>query len=244
MSKLCKNCNASVGNAAKVCPKCGASLVEEVIDAGAPLTAEEVTGMSNVDTKAQLKGGVDKVKGAASDFVEKFKNDSKVKNATIAVIAGIVLLIVLKLVLLPSPESILKKYCDGMKSRNADKVISTFNKKMLKVYDEDAEDSDYDDYEELLEEYYDKQKDNDFKIKSFEIDKDYEKLDKDELEEMADYIEDEFDIKASKVKAAREYTVKFKVDNDGDKDTQKIDIGLVKIGMKWYVVGVGYLYAI
>lgn len=244
MSKLCKKCNASVANAAKTCPKCGASFVEEdVIDASAPLTAENVTGMSNVDTKAQIKGGVDKVKGAANDFVEKVKSDEKTRNNIIIVVAAVILLIVLKLVLFPSPMSVLKTYCKGMKNFDAKKIVSTMNKDMVKAAEEDLEDlnSDYDDLEDMLDDMFEELKDNDYKIKSYEIDSDYDKYDKDDLEDLADAIEDNYDIKASKVKAARKYTVKMKVKNDDETKTEKSKIVLVKIGMKWYIYSPGSL---
>lgn len=244
MSKLCKNCNASVANAAKKCPNCGASFVEEdVLDASAPLTAENVTGMSNVDTKAQIKGGVDKVKNAANDFVEKVKGNEKTRNNIILVVAVVVLLIVLKLVLFPSPMSVLKTYCKGMKNFDAKKIVSTMNKDMVKAAEEELEeaDSDYDDLEDMLDEMFEEFEDADYKIKSYEIDSDYDKLDKDDLEDLADDIEDTFDIKASKVKAARKYTVKMKVRADDETDTQKQKIVVVKIGMKWYIYSPSYL---
>lgn len=243
MSKLCKKCNASVANAAKTCPKCGASFVEEdLIDASAPLTAENVTGMSNVDTKAQIKGGVDKVKGAANDFVEKVKSDEKTRNSIIIVVAAVVLLIVLKLVLFPSPMSVVKTYCKGMKNFDAKKIVSTMNKDMVKAAEEDLEEySDSDDLEEYLDDMFEELKDNDYKIKSYEIDSDYDKYDKDDLEDLADAIEDNYGIKASKIKAARKYTVKMKVRSDDKTETQKQKIVVVKIGMKWYIYSPGSL---
>ena len=142
-----------------------------------------------------------------------------------AVVAALLIVIFAITTLFPSPKSVANKYFSGYKSLNANKVLSTMHPKMKSEVKQDIKDE----FKEAKEEKY--------KVKKVKLDSDYEEADDDELEFIAKYLEKQYDIKESSVKAARRYEADVTVSVDGDEDDIQMGVTLVKIGMKWYVMG-------
>lgn len=237
MSKVCGQCNLTVDDNVAFCPGCGAQLpVAETTVQQSTTNNTPIVNTEAAKAKANEIAGQAKEKGTA--FVQKLKTDKKTQFICGGVIVAIIVLIVLFNVVFPSSTSVLKGYMKAYQKLDAKKVIKYYNPEYIKYIEDESSFFKYldvDTYEEYLEESYDKLKDNDFKIISYEIDKDYKALSKSKIEDIADNLEDEYDISAKKVKNVRKYSVKIKTETDGDKDTDKESIYLIKIGMKWYV---------
>lgn len=239
MSKICGKCNAELEDNAAFCKNCGEKV--EVAQATNEVKAQSANEpiVNTEALKAQASNVMEGAKTKTAEIKNKIQNDKNLQKMIIGVLVAIIVLLVLFKFIMPSPKSVLKTYCSGVKSFNANKIVKTYHPDFLKKMDEYAEDyMDADSFKDYLKEQLKDQKDEDYKVLSYDIDWDYDKLDKDEVEERADEIEDAYDIDAKKIKAIREYKVKFKVSEDGDKETNKETITLVKVGFRWYIFGV------
>lgn len=180
--------------------------------------------------KAKANEVAGKAKSGVNAFTEKMKTDKKFQSLVIGIaIIVVVAIVVLVAYLGGGSKGAVKGFAKAYADMDAKKVVKYMNKDYLEA----SEDNGYD-IEESLDDLFDNYDDNDYKILSYEI-TDSEKVDKDDLEDIADDLEDNCDIKAKTVKAAVVYTIKFKVKDDGDKDTVKKDVTAVKISGKWYV---------
>lgn len=90
-----------------------------------------------------------------------------------------------------------------------------------------------DDYMEILEARYGEK----IKVKSKITDK--EKLDKDDLADIAEALEEKYDIKAKSVKAGYELEYEITVEGSDDKDETEGEITVIQIGMSWYAINYG-----
>ena len=142
-----------------------------------------------------------------------------------AAVAALLIIIFAITTLFPSPKSVANKYFSGYKSLSANKVLSTMHPKMKSEVKEDIKDE----FKEAKEEKV--------KVKKVKLDSDYEEVKKEELKFIAKFLEKEYDIKESSVKAVRRYEADVTVSVDGDEDDIQMGVTVVKIGMKWYVMG-------
>ncbi|MDE5889048.1 MAG: hypothetical protein K2H20_03415, partial [Bacilli bacterium] len=178
--------------------------------------------------KAKASELADKAKQGFGNYTEKLKTDKKVLGATIAVIVVAVLLIC-GVYLNGGSKGVVKSFAQAYVKSDAKKITKLMHKDYLDTY----EDMGFD-LEETLEDTFDDYDDEDYKVLSYEI-IDSEKLEKKDLKDLAEDLEDNCDIDEDTVKAAVVYTIKFKVDDDGDKDTMKTEVTAVKIKGKWYI---------
>lgn len=198
----------------------------------------EITTGSNsqqmVNTEA-LKGKanelVTKAKSGFNYYKDNIKTDKRLIAGTVGVVAVVVLLILL-LFVNPS-KSVVKKYAEAMLDYDAKEIVSITHEDMIDYF-EDLTDKDYKD---MLKDSFDLLKDSGYKYKEYEIDSDYKKYDKDDVEDIAEEWDDSYGIDEKSVKAVRRYTVKFKVSKDGKRDTKKMKILVAKIDGKWYYMG-------
>lgn len=240
MSKVCSNCNATVDDSLAFCPTCGSQL---------PVAQTTVTPAQPVDPNAQIinteaaMAKMNDVAGQVSakgkDFLEKVKTDKETQKKA-GMIAGcaigaIIVLFVLSNILFPSSTSVVKSYVKGMEKHKSNLVIKALHPKYVEYFeDKGLKYSDADDIKEYFDEMFDELEDEDIEI-TYELDKEYKALSKSKVEDVADELDDDYDIPAKKVKNVRKYNVKIKTNNDGDKDTEKGEIYAVKISGKWYI---------
>lgn len=202
---------------------------EEVVE------TETVTNASqpiiNTDAaKAKANEVASKAKDGVGSFTEKFKSDKKFKTNVIGGAIVVLLVIVLLVVyLVGGSKGAIKGFAKAYVDMDAKKIVKYFHEDYLAYFD----DLGYD-IEDSLDDVFDDYKDNDYEYLSYEIN-DSEKIEKDDVEDIAEGLEDSYDIDEKEVKAAVLYTIKFKVDDDGDKDTVKEDYTAVKISGKWYI---------
>ncbi len=185
--------------------------------------------------KAQTNKLLDGVKNVENELNQKIKTDKRVLYILIAgaFVVFIIGVIFVSNILFSPAKSAVKTYLNAMKNYDAKKIVKCYHPKMVETMEDYL--TSYDDLIEYYEDYFDEKKDDDYKILSYEIDNDYKKYDKDDIEDLAETLEDSYDINEKDVKDARRYSVKIKVDDDGDKDTEKSKIVVVKIKNKWYI---------
>lgn len=167
-------------------------------------------------------------KKGLGDFSEKLKTDKKVLGISIAVVV-VVLLLVCGLYLNGGSKGVVKSFAHAYVKSDAKKIVKLMHKDYLDAYEDLGLD-----IEETLEDTFDDYEDEDFKVLSYEI-VDSEQVKKKKVKDIAEDLEDNCDIDEDTVKDAVVYTIKFKVDDDGDKDTMKKDVTAVKIKGKWYI---------
>ena len=171
---------------------------------------------------------VDKAKQGLGNYVEKLKTDKKVLGISIAVIV-ILLLVICSLYLNGGSKGVVKSFSQAFVKSDTKKIVKLMHKNYLDAY----EDMGFD-IEDTLDDTFDDYDNEDFKVLSYEI-VDSDKVEKSDLEDLAEDLEDNCDIDEKNFKAAVVYTIKFKVNDDGDKDTMKKDVTAVKIKGKWYI---------
>lgn len=174
---------------------------------------------------------LDKVKGGFNYYKDNIKTDKRLIGGTVGVVAVVVLLILL-LFVNPS-KSVVKKYAEAMLDYDAKEIVSITHEDMIDYF----EDLTGKDYKDMLKDNFELLKDSGYKYKEYEIDNDYKKYDKDDVEDIAEEWDDNYGIDEKSVKAVRRYTVKFKVSKDGKRDTKKMKILVAKIDGKWYYMG-------
>lgn len=204
---------------------------EEKVEKVAETSAAANQSIINTEAaKAKANEVAGKAKAGFSSFTEKMKTDKKFQSLVIGVaIIVVVVAVVLIAYLTGGSKGAIKGFAKAYVDMDAKKVVKYMHEDFLEA----SEDNGYD-IEESLDDLFDNYDDNDYKFLSYEI-TDSEKVDKDDVEDIAEDLDENCDIKEKDVKAAVVYTIKFKVDDDGDKDTVKSDFTAVKIKSKWYI---------
>ena len=174
----------------------------------------------------------DKTKNIFAAYKEKLKTDKRVLYGSIGVGAVVVVLLLVFIIttLFDPAKAVVRKYANAMVDMDAGKIVELYHEDYLEngYFDEDG-------MEEMLDAAFEALEDKDYYYKKFKIDSDYKKYDKDDVEDLAEALEESYDIDEKDVQAARRYTIRFTVDDDGDKDDEKIKITVVKIDGKWYL---------
>ena len=166
---------------------------------------------------------------AINGVVDKLKTNKPLMigvSAGIAVVA--VLVIVLVASLLNPSKTVVSKYMSGMKSFNAEKIAKLYSEEILEA----QYDGDIDDLVDSLEEQFEEYEDEDYKITGYKI-RECENYSEDELEDLAESLDEYYDIDEKDVKAAKKYFVRVNVDEDGEKNIRYNSVTVIKIKNKW-----------
>lgn len=199
---------------------------QPMMQQGAPVQQPIV----NTDAlKAQAGNLANTAKTGVKTFVEKVKTD---KGVMVGAIVGVVLVLILVVMvgskLLNPSYSVVNKYMSGMKKQNAEKIAKLYHEDIIEA----KYDGEKDDLIDDLEEDFEDMDDEDTKITGYKI-RECKKYSEDELEDLADYMEEYMDIDAKDIKAARKYFVRVNYDVDGEKDLSYTSVVVIKIGNKW-----------
>jgi hypothetical protein len=166
---------------------------------------------------------------AINGVVDKLKTNKPLMIGAIAGVAVVaVLVIVLGASLLNPSKNVVSKYMSGMKSFNAEKIAKLYSEEMLEA----QYDGDRDDLVDELEEQFEEYEDEDYKITGYKI-RECETYSEDELEDLAETLEEYYDIDEKDVKAAKKYFVRVNVDEDGEKNIRYNSVTVIKIKNKW-----------
>ncbi|MGN1371702.1 MAG: hypothetical protein ACI4XM_05470 [Candidatus Coprovivens sp.] len=172
-----------------------------------------------------------KIKEAFNYYKNNIMTDKRLIIGTVAFVAVIVLLVIL-LFVNPS-KSVAKQYADAMVEYDAKAIVNITHKDVIDYF----EDFYGDDYKDYLKDYFDQLEDSKYKYREYELSDDYKKYDKDDVEDFAEDWDDLYGLDEKSVSAVRRYTIKFKVSNDGKRDTIKVKVLVAKIDGKWYFMG-------
>lgn len=178
--------------------------------------------------KAKVEEVADATKKGVNSFVDKVKNDKALLAICCAVcLVVVIVLFVLILGAFNGSSKPVKSFSTGIVKQDGKKLCKSFPKEFLEDLDDDEE------CEEVFEEMFDDM-DSDEKVKSYKIESS-KKLDKDDIEEIAEKLEDRYDIDEKKVKKV----VRYKVSYDAKGKENDVDLYLfsAKIRGKWYIVG-------
>ena len=222
MSKICKNCGASLEDDMKFCSNCGAKApateetsVQETVDApvaeAAP--AKRTISFEVPDFKA-LVSNIDKPKAI------------KIGSIAAAAVASVIVIIVAISLIFPSPKAVVKKALNAAIDGNAKTFISVVPPFLFEDSDEkkDAIDS----LDDALDDA--ELEDIEFEIKKVsKMSSSDKKSLKEDLEEKEEYLDDfdSDDVTDFKV-------VKVKI-FDGD-TKNPIDIDVIKYKGRWYIL--------
>lgn len=228
------------------------SIETESTETTVPETASTDTAANQTTSEVQqpagdstpLDKGIAFAKDKVGDKYEAFKTspnrDKYIGFAAIGIVAIVVICVVLSLIFGGGYKSPIKNYFNFIESGDFDDYIDAtpdiIYEAMLDNFDDDE-----DEMIEMIEDMYSSLLD-DVKIKSIDYDiKDSEKFNSDQLEELEDEIQDQYedyvddDIKVSK---AYEVEVKVKTKIKGeDSKTERLYIIVAKVNGDWGVIG-------
>lgn len=229
MSKICKNCGNPIPDEAVICTNCGAA----------------------VEQPQQTGGGTQKLTDMGNTFVEKLKTDRKVLGISIGVaVLAIAAVVVLWVIVGPGGyNKAVKSYIDFSilgKTELAEELMP----KSVWDYLEDEEILDMGDfidaYDEQYEEYVLPALEEEFgeniRVKYKVTDED--ELSERKMEDLRDYLKDQYDVSRRDVKKAYEVEIEATVIGDKDEDTDSMDCVVVNIAGKWYVLSEDYSFLV
>ena len=207
MSKFCENCGAEMDDNQVVCPNCGNGAEAQTATVEEPIKETTTTSTSSVNKENLKKYGI---------------------------IGGIVLAVIVVIALLASLlgggwKKPIDNYFKGMEKGN----LKTYTKAYPDFYN-DKMDLDEDDMEKEHDNLEDKYGEK-IKIK-YKITKN-EKIKKDDLKKIQEYIEKVYD-EDVKVSAGKEVKVKATIKGKDDDDTKTEKMYVYKIDGKWKLFNV------
>lgn len=191
---------------------------------------EEPKNEQIINTEAaKAKAGevAENVKAGANKAIEAVKNDKMLLGICCGVV---VFILVVFLVVFANGASkrAVKSYAKAFIKYDEKKVCKSLHKNMIEEqYD------DIDDCYEAWEEIFDSLKDEDVKYKSYEI-TNKKVMDKDDVEEMAEELEEKYDISEKSLKKVVRFSVNL--DAKGSDNDRKLYIYAGKIKGKWYII--------
>lgn len=256
---FCTKCGAEIAPNSKFCTTCGATVdaaapattpvqpqaapVYTAPQAPAPAPAQPKEERAKVDA-ASVKATLVETLKPAGNFIKKIWAN---KIVSLSIILGVALILVVGIVgtvlNLTGYKSALNNFVDVMNG-DASKLEKVMPNEYWEYMDEEYN-KELDDYVEEFEDEYDdyvKELRGEFgkNIKfSYEIEE-AEKMDKDDVEDLAEGLADEFSyIDEDDVKEAYEVEMEMTIKGSKDDDSIEMDVLCVKIGSGWYLIRSG-----
>ena len=213
MSKFCENCGSELNDTDKVCPKCGTAV------------AETATQKKDVKEKAKTKPEVEST-------VEAGAKDNKKTMILIGGIAAAVIIVLLLIIALCSGgyKKPVKYYFTGMEKSSS----KTYLKQFPSFMKEDLEDTYDDEALEKMMDSFEKKYGDKIKITYKVLDK--TKIEKDDLDDVKDKLENKYDDEKIKVTDGYEVCVKATIKGSDEKDTSYTSFDVYKINGKWCMI--------
>lgn len=242
----CKKCGAQNNDEAVFCRGCGEPIVREQAEQFAGEVANDAEQYVN-DAEQFVDENVGKAEQYATEqvqqaetgtasFIDKIKGLGKEKliGLGVAALAALALLIVLiSIIATPAWKRVTKGYIKSVATANYTKAVKYWPAAYLK--EQKADDDDFTDkLKEMSDEAKEYLKDYNIKFKSVEPLR-YKTVERDKIERW----EKTYDLK---ITAAREVTYRLTMSRDGDKDTEKDTLYLIKVNGKWCVLPSSFGY--
>lgn len=211
MSKFCEKCGSEMNDTDKVCPNCGAAVEEK-------------------STKKDVQKDVKENNN--SNTVNATEKDNKKTIAIVGIIASavIVLLIAIFSIVSNAYKAPIKNYFNGMQKQNSKIYVKAYpdfmKDKMSDKYD--------DDYMEKMMKSYEKKYGDKIKISFKVLDK--TKIDKDDLKDVKESLDNKYSDEKIKVTDGYEVCVKATIKGSDDKDVDYTTMKVYKINGKWCMI--------
>lgn len=175
--------------------------------------------------KEKVNASVGKAKNVAINFVGRLQTDRRLMIGTIVVVVLVLLILFGKF--LDPGYRVANSYMNASKKMDAEKIVELAHEDFYE---------DEDDAVNLLEDVFDELEDEDYVITSYKI-RECEKYSDDELDDLAERIEEKYDIDEKDVQAAKTYHIRINSKEDDEKDIDYTSVTVVKIDGKWYYYG-------
>lgn len=251
---FCKNCGAENYDGARFCVGCGTDLTpapaqpvyeEPVYQEPVQAPVQEAPAEGGFEqTLNNVKEGATDAFNKAADFGKNYMEEAKKdkKKLIIPIVAGvavIALLIVLFSALFgggykTALNNYYKKYLIGKATQST--IKNMYPDEYWDENDIDPEDI-WESYEEYSDDMVDSLEDEygkNLRVTYKITDKD--KMDKDDLKDLASELHEEWGVKKKSVKQAYELELEVTIKGSEDEETDDMDVVVVKIGSKWYIV--------
>lgn len=258
---FCRNCGQQLADEAKFCEKCGTSTAQEqIIDEATPVAedqiVEEVSPAAENQIVEESSPAAEEIPAsegyqpeyAAVEMSAAPAGVFKEVPAIIAVAAVAIFVIILAVsgVFKHGSEKALDKYFKSIVKEDAKAYaeLTADPYRLEELIDNDVYDDEEDyiddcaDYVESIHENLEDEYGDDFKI-DYEIRK-VTKYDKDEIEDLDEYLSDERDYPSGVLKDVRVLKVRVSIEGEDDDDKNTNEVVLTKIDNKWYFDSVFY----
>ncbi len=222
MSKFCTSCGASLDDNATFCTACGAKLAAP---AAAPAANDGSTAAST-----PLDDLKDKSLKAINDFKNNPQRNTYIGIACVAVLAIILIIVVVNLIS-GGYKGALKDYFGAIEDKDGEAYAEAlFSDDMIDyILDESGDDEDdfYDGYKDKAKNAYSSLKDEYGSGISISFDvTDKEKIDKDDLEDLEDSLNELYD---DNINVSKGYEVELEIEVEGKDDDDTFDATAVMI---------------
>ncbi len=211
MSKFCMQCGAQMDDNAEICSSCGAA-------------------QTNAPDGAAVSAG-------------ETKKSSMAPLIAAAAVVVVILLLILKALFGGSYKEPIDNMCKAMETGKGKYLYKCMPEFLFEEQFEDMKKSEIiDELDEEAEDALDSMEDkygDDVKV-SYKI-KDKEKIDKDDLEDLEETLEDVYDSKI-KIRKGYEVEVKLKIKGDDDSDSETATVKVYKINGDWCFIGLGSFF--
>ena len=229
MSKFCINCGAPIEDDIVFCTNCGAKNEEQAAPVEQVEEQEQFVAVEEAPAK--------------KNFIEKALDWVKANTLKTIIIAGAaIVVLVLAIILLGGKpyQSAVNNY-QAVLNGKASKLEKMAPKEYWEYMEDENEDFDIDEVKDQFEENYEtslelleeKYGDN-VRIKIKVTDE--KKLKDKKVKDLADALNEKYDIKKKSVKQAYELELEMTIKGSDDEDEDEMELYAVKIGSKWYLV--------
>ncbi len=222
MSKFCGKCGTQIVQGDLFCNNCGASI-----------DAQQTT---------QTQAGVAQI-APEIGYVKNKKKSAKKSVIVISIIAFVLIAAILFVAIfgLRTPKSIANKFMKAMfVDADAESIVAMMPKEFIEYYENESDES-KEDYIEFLQDSIDYMHDEfderfaeDWFV-DWEI-TDVKNLKSAELKELENVYEESLDIEYNDIKRVIvKAPIKYTLDGDNVKETEDMEVYVIKIGQKWYL---------
>ncbi len=226
MAKICINCGVENEESSAFCAKCGSSL-----QANAPEPAPETNEAApEVATEGTPESTPEKPKSKFDEILDKLK----IKKRDVMLLGGVaiaaVILIIALSIIFPGPKAVVRKCLNGIENGNAKAIVNCMPSYLWDNDREEKEDA-IDSMQDMLDEL-------DIESLKYEI-KRVKKYDKDDVEDWRDdndILEEWYDeLDVEDITAIREVKVKVTAKVDGERNSDTIEVILIKYKGQWKI---------
>jgi len=233
---ICKNCGTNNAEGVRFCAGCGSTMDAPAVGHNAaPSYEAPVNHNAPVSHNTPGYGAPATPAHHAPTYGSSAaKAGSMLPLAGIGLVAAVVVILLFSLLFGNSAKSVAKKAAKYAINGKYYSISKLYHKEVRKENEWDDEDykEDCKDMEEDWKENMRDLREEEGRVKLSTKIKDIDDIKGDDLDDIQDYYDDEYDLK---VKKAKRFETEFCAEIDGEEEEYDDDIIVVKIGGKWYL---------